>query len=169
MNRSKKLFTIVLSMIMVTVMGLSFSVSAVSAATNASVHDIYYTVYNEKGEIVKEGIIPAIGARYSWGGSITLGNGWYTAFMQSGPKGFYVTKDTSMSFSYSLNRSATIEYDFYQNTTSDTTYPNTWKTGTKKASSATLTYTADKTNYYFVGITNASSDSITISNVSFVF
>ena len=169
MNKSKKLFTIILSMIMVTVMGLSFSVSAASVATNASVHDIYYTVYNEKGEIVKEGIIPAIGARYTWAGSITLDNGWYTAFMQSGPRAFYVTKDTSMSFSYTLNKIATIEYDFYQSSTSDTPYPNTWKTGTKKASSATITYTADKTNYYFVGVTNASSDSITISNVSFVF
>ncbi|WP_024833759.1 hypothetical protein [Ruminiclostridium josui] len=169
MSKSKKLFRIVLSMILATVMGLSFSVSAASVATNASVHDIYYTVYNEKGEIVKEGLIPAIGARYTWSGSITLDNGWYTAFMQPGPRGFYVTKDTSMSFSYTLNRNATIEYYFYQNSTSDTTHPNTWKSGTKKASSATITYTADKTNYYFVGITNASSDSITISNVSFVF
>ncbi|MGN6712127.1 hypothetical protein [Anaerocolumna jejuensis] len=168
MKRTKKLFTIIFSMIMVAV--LSLPASAASAATNAKTHEIYYTVYNEKGEIVEEGIIPAIGnARYTWSGSITLDNGWYTSFRQSGPKAFYVTKDTSMAFSYSLNRSATVEYDFYQDSTASTAYPTSWKTGTKKASSATLTYTADKTNYYFVGITNASSDSITISNVSFVF
>lgn len=146
----------------------SFPVSAASAATNASAHEIYYTVYNENGEIVEEGIIPG-NARYSWAGSITLDNGWYTSFRQKGPKAFYVTKGTSMNFSYTLDKSATIEYDFYQDTTPDTIYPTSWKSGTKKASSATLTYTADKTNYYYVGITNASSDTITISNVSFVF
>lgn len=168
MNRSRKVFTIILSMIMV--MMFSFPVSAASAATNACDHEIYYTVYNENGEIVEEGIIPAVGnARYSWSGSITLNNGWYTSFRQPGPNAFYITNGTSMAFSYTLDRSATIEYDFYQDNTPSTSYPTTWKNGTKNASSATLTYTADKTAYYYVGITNASSDPITISKVSFVF
>lgn len=162
MNRSKKLFTILLSMIMVVLFAFP-----VSAATNANAHDIYYTVYNENDEIVEEGIIPG-NARYSWAGSITLDNGWYTSFRQKG-RAFYVSKGTSMDFSYTLGRSATIEYDFYNDTSPETIYPTSWKNGTKKASSATLTFTADKTNYYYVGITNASSDTITISNVSFVF
>lgn len=167
MNRSRKLLAIILSMIMG--MMFSFPVSAASAATNANAHEIYYTVYNENGEIVEEGIIPLVGPQYTWSGSITLDNGWYTSFRQPGPKAFYITKGTPMTFSYTLNRNATIQYSFYQDTVPDSANSPTWKSGTKKASSATLTYTADKTNYYYVGVTNASSDPITISNVSFVF
>lgn len=158
-------------MVMVFLMAFPVSASALTEGVEKSVeHEIYYTVYNELGEIVEEGVIPlSSNARYSWAGSITLDNGWYTSFRKPGPDAFYVTKDTVMTFSYSLNRSATVEYYFYRDSTSSTIYPTRWKTGTKTASSATLTQTADQTNYYYVGITNASSDPITISSVSFVF
>ena len=51
----------------------------------------------------------------------------------------------------------------------ETMYPTTWKSGTKTSSGTSISYTTNKDAYYFVGVTNASSDDITISNVSFVF
>lgn len=108
-------------------------------------------------------------SKYTWKGSLTLGNGWYTCFRQPGPKAFYATDDTELTFSYKLDRSAKIKYYFYQDTVAETMYPTTWKSGTKTSSGTSISYTTNKDAYYFVGVTNASSDDITISNVSFVF
>ena len=166
-KRMKRFFALVMAMAMT----LSITgVSAEAASVEGTVHELYYTVYNEKNEIVEEGIIPLNeNGRYTWKGSITLGNGWYTAFCQPGPSAFYATRNTSMTFSYKLNRRAKIKYNFYRDSTSDTTYPTTWRSGTKTSSGTSITKTANKNAYYFVGVTNVSSDYITISNVSFVF
>ena len=167
MRYTKRLFAMILALVMtVSVMGGS----AEAAMVEGSPHELYYITYNEKNEVVDEGIIPVNGnGRYTWSGSITLGNGWYTAFQKPGPKSFYATKDTEMTFSYTLDRKAKIKYSFYQDTTQDTNFPTTWKSGTKASRGTSITYTTNKTAYYFVGVTNASSDDITISNVSFVF
>lgn len=164
----KKFVAFVMALAMIFSM-TAFSVGAASAEGVA--YELYYTTYNEKHEVVEEGIIPVVNenGRYSWKSSITLGNGWYTSFRQPGPKAFYATNNTSMTFSYELDRRAKIEYSFYQDSVAETIYPTTWKSGTKTSSGTSITYTTDKTAYYYVGVANASSDDITISNVSFVF
>lgn len=160
---------------MVMVMGMALACTATAFAAEAdkaegTVHELYYTTYNEKGEIVEEGIIPLNeNSKYTWKGSLTLGNGWYTCFRQPGPRAFYATDDTKLTFSYKLDRSAKIKYDFYQDTVPETMDPTIWKSGTKTSSGTSISYTTNKDAYYFVGVTNASSDDITISNVSFVF
>lgn len=90
-------------------------------------------------------------------------------FRQQGRKAFYATDDTELTFSYKLDRRAKIKYYFYQDTVAETMYPTTWKSGTKTSSGTSISYTTNKDAYYFVGVTNVSSDDITISNVSFVF
>jgi len=167
-KRVKKVFALVMAMVM-TLSITGFSAEA--ASVEGTAHELYYTVYNEKNEIVEEGVIPLVNenGRYTWKSSITLGNGWYTSFRQPGPKAFYATSDTKMTFSYELDRSAKIKYSFYQDSTSDTAYPTSWKSGTKTSSGTSITETTDKDAYYYVGVTNVSSDDITISNVSFVF
>ena len=167
-KRLRKMFAMMMVMVMM------LSVMGVSANAASSVEDtaqeLYYITYNEKNEVVEEGVIPVNeNGKYSWKGSITLGNGWYTAFLKPGPKPFYATSGTEMTFSYKLDRSAKIEYYFYQGSTQDTLYPNTWKSGTKTSSGTSISKTTNKDGYYFVGVTNVSSDDITISNVSFVF
>lgn len=160
---------------MVMVMGMALACTATAFAAEAdkaegTVHELYYTTYNEKGEIVEEGIIPLNeNSKYTWKGSLTLGNGWYTCFRQPGPRAFYATDDTKLTFSYKLDRSAKIKYDFYQDTVPETMDSTIWKSGTKTSSGTSISYTTNKDAYYFVGVTNASSDDITISNVSFVF
>ena len=162
----KKLFVIAMSMVML----FSVTIPAQAASVQGNAQDLYYVVYNEKNEVVEEGYIPANeNGRYTWSGSITLGNGWYTSFRKPGPQAFYATDDTVLTFSYKLDRSAKIKYAFYQDSVSETMYPTTWKSGTKTSSGTSISYTTNKTAYYFVGITNASSDDITISDVSFVF
>ena len=86
-----------------------------------------------------------------------------------GPNAFYVTSNTAMKFSYSLNRSATIKYQFMKSSQRSTPYADVWKTGTITAQNGSVTKTADSTAYYYVGITNASSDAITITSVDFTF
>lgn len=165
-KKFKKLFAIAMSMVMM----LSITIPAEAASIEETTHELYYITYNENNEVVEVGTIPANGnGRYTWGGSITLGNGWYTAFLKPGPTSFYATDDTTMTFAYKLDRSAKIKYYFYQDSTPETTYPTTWKSGTKTSSGTSISYTTNMDGYYFVGITNASSDDITISNVSFVF
>lgn len=166
-------FKRLVAMMMVMVMALSCTATAFTAEADTvegTVHELYYTTYNEKGEIVEEGIIPLNeNSRYTWTGSLTMGNGWYTSFRQLGPRSFYATDDTELTFSYTLDRRAKIEYYFYQDNVADTVSPTIWKSGTKTSSGTSISYTTDKTAYYFVGVTNVSSDDITISNVSFVF
>lgn len=166
-------FKRLVAMMMVMVMALSCTATAFATEADeveGTAHELYYTTYNEKGEIVEEGIIPLNeNSKYTWKGSLTLGNGWYTSFRQPGPKAFYATDDTKLTFSYKLDRSAKIKYYFYQDDVAETMYPTTWKSGTKTSSGTSISYTTNKDAYYHVGVTNVSSDDITISNVSFVF
>lgn len=132
--------------------------------------DLYYIVYNENDEIVEEGLIPAnSNGRYSWNGSITLSNGWYTAFLKRDGSSFYTVEDTYMVFKYFLDKTATVKCRFYKDVVENTTYPTTWSTQNIYSSGSSVSKIADQDAYYFVGITNVSSDDITISNVSFVF
>ena len=146
---------------MVMVMALACTASAFAAEADkaeGTVHELYYTTYNEKGEIVEEGIIPLNeDSKYTWKDSITLGNGWCTCFRQQGRKAFYATDDTELTFSYKLDRRAKIKYYFYQDTVAETMYPTTWKSGTKTSSGTSISYTTNKDAYYFVGVTNVSS------------
>ena len=105
-------FKRLVAMMMVMVMALACTATAFAAEADkaeGTVHELYYTTYNEKGEIVEEGIIPLNeNSKYTWKGSLTLGNGWYTCFRQPGPKAFYATDDTELTFSYKLDRSVNI-------------------------------------------------------------
>ena len=154
--------------LLMTILLLSpFQVDAIN-----SEEGIYYKVYDENEDVVEEGTIPSnreIGPYYSWNTNITLDNGWYTAFLLPGPKAFYVTKDTPMLFSYRLDRSAKIKYTFYSDSVPSTSYPTVWISRTLTASNSTILEKADRTNYYFVGITNVSSDPITITFADFTF
>lgn len=160
-----------IAIVITIIMSIMCTVPTSAASIENSSREIYYVVYDENGAVVEDGIILANdNARYSWGSSITLQNGWYTAFLKPGPESFYVTNGTAMQFSYSLNRNATIAYKFYQDSSpTNTIYSTVWKSGTSTGKSGCIIKMADKTSYYYVGITNASSDPITISNVSFVF
>ena len=128
-----------------------------------------YVVYNAEGEVVEEGTVPASGTRYHWSPNITLDNGWYTSFFKPGREAFYVTNGTSMNFSYTLNRSAKIKWQYVKCTSPDVSTGSTWKSGTKTAKSGSIVKTADSTKWYYVGVTNASSDPITITSVDFTF
>ena len=132
-------------------------------------HELLYVVYNAEGEVVEEGTVPASGTRYHWSPNITLDNGWYTSFFKPGREAFYVTNGTSMNFSYTLNRSAKIKWQYVKCTSPDVSTGSTWKSGTKTAKSGSIVKTADSTKWYYVGVTNASSDPITITSVDFTF
>ena len=54
-------------------------------------------------------------------------------------------------------------------TSPDVSTGSTWKSGTKTAKSGSIVKTADSTKWYYVGVTNASSDPITITSVDFTF
>lgn len=170
-KRMKKVFTLVMAVVMIFSMAI---ISAEAASTEGTAHELYYTIYDENNEIVEEGIIPLVNenGRYTWKGSISLRNGFYTAFRQPGevkPSAFYATDNTMLTFSYELDKIAKIEYFFYQDSVPVCDYPTRWKTGTVTSKGTSITKTTDKTAYYYVGVCNASSDEITISNVSFVF
>ena len=132
-------------------------------------HTLFYTVYDENNEVVETGIIQAEGAKYHWSPNITLNNGWYTSFTMPGPKAFSVAKNTTMKLSYKLNRSAKIHDQFRRGSSSNPSSSSTWKSGYKTAKSATISKVANKTAYYYTGITNYSSDPIVIKSVDFVF
>ncbi|WP_077609634.1 hypothetical protein [Clostridium sp. Marseille-P2415] len=166
MNKLRKLCGFLLSIVMVVTLCIPASAAASSNITGG----IDYVVYNQNGEIVEEGTIPPSNANYHWSG-ITLDNGWYTSFMpsNSSARGFYVTDGTKMKFSYTLNRSATMKYQFIKTNYNGTDDEYDWKSGTKTGKSATVYATADETKYYRVGITNASSDRVTLTSVNFTF
>lgn len=165
-EQSKKILAIMASVMLI--MGLGMTVNVASLGNDYK--EIYYTVYNEKNEVVEEGIIPRnTNSRYHWSPNITLSNGWYTSFRMSGTDAFYVTSNTTMKFSYTLNRSAKISYQFMKSSQKSSVSASTWKSGTITAKSSSVSKTADATAYYYVGVTNASSDPITITSVDFTF
>lgn len=135
--------------------------------TNTDNKDLYYTVYNENGQIVEEGIIPADGKRHHWDPNITLENGWYTSFTLEGGNAFWATDGTSMTLSYTLNRSAKIKWQIRKCSSRSVSTGANWKSGTKTAKSGTIVRTADSSKWYYPGITNSSSDPITIKSVDF--
>lgn len=162
-KKVRSIYAVLLSVMMVLFLG----VPVFAAQGNAK--EIYYTVYNEKGEVMEEGVIPISNARYSWSPNIILDNGWYTSFRQDGTRAFYVTNNTEMSFSYTLDRSAKIKYQYMKSDVRETVSADVWKSGTKTAKSGTVKQTSDKSAYYYTGISNVSSDPITIQSVSFTF
>lgn len=170
MYKFKKLFRVLLSVIMV--MTLSVPANAATFSSNATSVGINYVVYNQNGEVVKKGTISSspIHADYHWSG-ISLDNGWYTSFMPSSSsnRGFYVHDGTEMKFSYTLKSSATIDYQFTKNNFDGSDADYDWRSGSLTGKSYNLRATADETKYYYVGITNASSDTITITSVDFTF
>lgn len=88
----KKLFAVALSMVML----FSVTIPAQAASVQGTAQDLYYVVYNEKNEVVEEGYIPANeNGRYTWSGSITLGNGWYTSFRKPGFSAALMESDSS--------------------------------------------------------------------------
>lgn len=79
-KRIKKLF--VMTMVMVMILSTT-GFSAEAAPVEGTEQELYYITFNEKNEIVEEGIIPVNkNGKYSWSGSITLKNGYYTAFLK---------------------------------------------------------------------------------------
>lgn len=165
MKKLNKFFTIIMSMVMM----ISISVPAM-AADLTSTNEIYYITYDKNGNVVDEGTIPEQNgkARYTWTG-MKLENGYSTSFRMPNRQSFYVTDDTDMNFSYTLDQSAKLEYRFYRGSTSSPDDADVWKSGSKTQKSGTITKTANKTAYYYVNVTNASSDTIRISAVSFTF
>lgn len=161
----KKMSAVILSVI------LSILVYSLPVSAETIYDELYYVVYDQDGNFVKDGIIlPSSSTgtpRYTWDSSITLDNGWTTSFIMPGPRTFLIPDDTTVRFHYSLDKTAKIQYVFYKDDTATTAYPTTWKYGFVTAIGATLTRLTDETAYYFVGITNYSDDAITISDVSF--
>lgn len=175
MKGLKNFSVLLLSMVML----LTFAFPA-SAATSGSVTSynsktdgLDYVVYNRDGKIVERGTIPpnnGIHPNYHWSG-ITLENGFYTAFLpsNSSARAFYVTNGTPMSFYYSLDKSATMEYQFSKCDYGEENCEYDWRTGTLSGGGGGVLANADETKYYFVGITNASSDPVTLTSVDFEF
>lgn len=130
MKKANKIIAVILSLALM----LGMAATANAADMEHNVEDLFYTVYNENGDVVEEGITSRIqNTRYHWSPNITLSNGWYANFRMPGPAAFYVTAHTSMKFSYSLNRSAAIEYQFMKSSERSTAYANVWEKGTRVA------------------------------------
>lgn len=150
---------------------MSLVITANAAALEQNAEDIYYSVHNENGEIVEEGIVPKTSiARYHWSPTLSLSNGWFIRFCLPGPSAFWVTSGTSMRLSYELNRTATIEYQFMKSSQNSVTNANVWRSGIIRDSrGAGITKISDSTAYYYTIIKNASSDPIILTSVDFDF
>ncbi len=166
MKEKKKMLALFLMLLL----SVSLFVNVGATEVDETQSDIYYFVCDDNGNMVEDGFIPRNNnLRYHWSPNITLANGWFTSFCLPDRSAFYVTSNTSMCFSYSLNRNAKIQYQFMKSSQRSITNASIWRTGTVTAQSASVYFTSDSTAYYYVGITNASSDPITITSVDFVF
>ena len=85
-------FKRLVAMMMVMVMALSCTATAFATEADeveGTAHELYYTTYNEKGEIVEEGIIPLNeNGKYTWTDSLTLGEWVVYLFSSAGSQGF---------------------------------------------------------------------------------
>ena len=148
----KKSCCALIGIIIITVVLCFFDFSAMAMETMGENHTIYYTVYNENGEIVQEGVIPQYHLDYNWKSDIVLQNGWYTSFRMNGTDAFYVSANTKMHFSYKLNRNAKICYQYMKSNNRVTTNAYIWRSGVRSGSSSNIEETADGIAYYYVGI-----------------
>lgn len=82
-------FKRLVAMMMVMVMALACTATAFAAEADkaeGTVHELYYTTYNEKGEIVEEGIIPLNeNSKYTWQRLPNLGEWMVYLFSSAGP------------------------------------------------------------------------------------
>lgn len=154
----KKICVILLTLSML------FSISIpVAAAENTNT--ITYTIYDESGAFVKEGILSTnSNGRYSWP-SVTLASGQTAAFKESGGA-FAKNSGASIIFRYTLSSSATVVCRIMKTSTYTGT-GNTWSTTTKTGASGTVSKVTDQSAYYYPTITNSSTSYITITSASF--
>ncbi|MBU5308549.1 hypothetical protein KQI18_12260, partial [Clostridioides mangenotii] len=67
MKKLNKIFTVIISIAMILVLNVPAFAATESDIKNLNSDPIQYTVYNEKGEIVEEGLIPKNNkGRYAW-------------------------------------------------------------------------------------------------------
>lgn len=152
----KKIWALLLTLTII----CSFNIP-VYAAENTDT--ITYTIYDENGNFVKEGIWQP-NAKASWG-SVTLASGQTVSFKNSG-LAFKRTSGTSMTFAYALSSSATVVCRIMK-ASSYTASGSAWSTTTKTASSGAIGKTADETAYYYPQITNSSTSYITVTSALF--
>ena len=85
-------FKRLVAMMMVMVMALSCTATAFATEADeveGTAHELYYTTYNEKGEIVEEGIIPLNeNGKYTWTDSLPWGMGGIPVFVSRVPRLF---------------------------------------------------------------------------------
>ncbi|WP_152399116.1 hypothetical protein [Paenibacillus cellulositrophicus] len=126
-----------------------------------------YTVYDKDGNVINQGEVPndsgKIQPRYTWSG-VTLKNGEHALFVPStDSRGLWALKGTSMTVSYTLDRSAQHQFEFAG-----------WSSGQLDLNQFggigfSRKYTAPVGDYYRASIYSNSSDPFTIKSFSIVF
>lgn len=161
----KRIFSILLMVMMICV----FPTSTKASDTNNSNPGVEYVVYDQDGNIVEKGVLQqSDNKRYSWSTNITLSNGSTVVFKKDDKKAFLASKGASLRFSYTLNKSATVQYN-YMKCSSATSKGSVWSKGTVTGKSGIVSKKADEATYYYVKVTNMSSDTIKITKASLDF
>lgn len=155
----------ILGLLLVLCLFASGSSIAFAASNDSLVMSLDYTIYDKDMNVIKTGTVLS-GARYTWDDDITLDNGDVAIFTpSSNSKGLYCEKGTTMSFSYSLDRSAFHRARLRAYLTGSTSEYVTERT----AKALSTNYVAQSTDHYYGMITNLSSDPITITMLSITF
>lgn len=118
-------------------------------------------MYDKDGNVKETGILPGPNERATWH-SITLGNGDSVKLKSEDNDYFYAVSGTRINFEMTLNRTANVAIDFIDdsgNTIEDFR-------GNEMTS---CSFTLEDTAYFYVKVTNLSSDQIIMKNARLTF
>lgn len=160
MKKCKRMFALLMALMVCC--SICISAGAVEQKDLGSTIDrFYYTVYDKHGNVKETGILPGPNERATWH-SITLGNGDSVKLKSEDNDYFYAVSGTRINFEMTLNRTANVAIDFIDdsgNTIEDFR-------GNEMTS---CSFTLEDTAYFYVKVTNLSSDQIIMKNARLTF
>lgn len=168
----KRLIALFLSALLICT--ISSPVLAVDTNEGTTVVQFGYTVFDTEGNIKSSGVTPNLSARYSWPG-VTLENGEQAIFRKTDGTNFYCVKGTRVEYEITRDRVGYITVKFYNaiNNTSiaGIVLDSSDFYGVKNRQSF---FIPEKpaivgSDYYYLAITNASSEPMNITGVSLTF
>lgn len=160
MKKCKRFFALLMALMVCC--SICISVGAVEQEDlGYSISRFYYTVYDKDGNVKETGILPSPNERYAWH-QITLENGDSVSLRQDNGNNFYALSNTRIRFEMTLNRAGNVSIDFIDDggdTIADF----------RGHEMTSCSFTLKATTYFYVKVTNISSDRLVIKNATLTF
>lgn len=160
MKKCKRMFALLMALMVCC--SICISAGAVEQEDLGSpISRFYYTVYDKDGNVKETGILPSPNERVTWH-HITLENGESVNLKRDDGDNFYAVSNTRIRFEMTLNRAANVSIEFIDD-------GGDIITDFRGNEMTSCSFTLKETAYFYVKITNLSSDQLVMKNATLTF